>query len=321
MSTTAKRPMLAVFADQAGKLSAMVSGLGLLAIAGIICWEVFARYVLNEPTTWVTEIATYILVAVSFLGLAAAQRARAHIYVELLVDRLSSKRQQEFMVYANWIAVFFVLFCCWQTGIFVYGEYVNGTRDWGLLSTPQWIPELPILIGFVLFGFSLLGENLDAQVERTAARSWLVVLLLVGLVVGLLVCGRQLVMIQGMRLDLCCDNFADCRLEWRAHGSRCGSYDWWLGFTTLVCAHCTYSSDWRFTVLVYFGAHASGGSYCHRAWCGGCHWLIRVTSQATASDNCRTRVEQCEFLHAYSGPHVCINEYLVDAKWCDQQDV
>jgi tripartite ATP-independent transporter DctM subunit len=53
----------------------------------------------------------------------------------------------------------------------------------------------------VLFGFSLLGENLDAQVERTAARSWLVVLLLVGLVVGLLVCGRQLVMIQGMRLD------------------------------------------------------------------------------------------------------------------------
>jgi TRAP-type mannitol/chloroaromatic compound transport system permease small subunit len=73
MSTTAKRPMLAVFADQAGKLSAMVSGLGLLAIAGIICWEVFARYVLNEPTTWVTEIATYILVAVSFLGLAAAE--------------------------------------------------------------------------------------------------------------------------------------------------------------------------------------------------------------------------------------------------------
>lgn len=201
MNTTVKRPVLVSIADQAGRLSAMVSGLGLLAIAGIICWEVFARYVLNEPTTWVTEIATYILVAVSFLGLAAAQRARAHIYVELVIDRLSPKRQQEFLVFANWIAVFFVLFCCWQTGIFIYGEYVNGTRDWGLLSTPQWIPELPILLGFVLFGMSLLGENLDAQTARTAVRSWLVGLLLVGLVIGLLLCGRQLVMIQGTRLD------------------------------------------------------------------------------------------------------------------------
>ncbi len=201
MQEGTKRPALAAFADQAGKLSAMVSGLGLLTIAGIICWEVFARYVLNEPTTWVTEIATYLLVAVSFLGLAAAQRARAHIYVELVVDRLSEKRQQDLLAFANWIALFFVLFSCWQTGIFVYGEYINGTRDWGLLSTPQWIPETPILIGFVLFGFSLLGENLGIRAGHTAARSWLVVLLIVGLVVGLLLCGRQLVMIQGTRLD------------------------------------------------------------------------------------------------------------------------
>ena len=96
MTTMAKRPMLAVFADQAGKFSAMVSGLGLLAIAGIICWEVFARYVLNEPTTWVTEIATYILVAVSFLGLAAAQRARAHVqHRSSLLERREAARCAE----------------------------------------------------------------------------------------------------------------------------------------------------------------------------------------------------------------------------------
>lgn len=201
MQSGTSRPALAAFADQAGKFSAMVSGLGLLGIAGIICWEVFARYVMNEPTTWVTEIATYMLVAVSFLGLAAAQQARAHIYVELVVDRLSEARQKDFLAYANWIALFFVFFCCWQTGIFVYGEYVNGTRDWGLLSTPQWIPETPILIGFLLFGFSVLGEILGLRPGHTAARSWIVVLLLSALVLGLWFFGRQLVMIQGTRLD------------------------------------------------------------------------------------------------------------------------
>ncbi|MEY3739374.1 MAG: hypothetical protein RLZZ192_49, partial [Pseudomonadota bacterium] len=100
MESGTHRSALAAFADRAGKFSAMVSGLGLLGIAGIICWEVFARYVLNEPTTWVTEIATYMLVAVAFLGLAAAQQARAHIYVELVVDRLSETRQKDFLAYA-----------------------------------------------------------------------------------------------------------------------------------------------------------------------------------------------------------------------------
>ena len=73
MQSGTNRPALAAFADQAGKFSAMVSGLGLLGIAGIICWEVFARYVMNEPTTWVTEIATYMLVE-RLLGLRKLDR-------------------------------------------------------------------------------------------------------------------------------------------------------------------------------------------------------------------------------------------------------
>jgi hypothetical protein len=73
--TEATQSALGGFADRAGLVSGFVSGLGLLVIAAIICWEIFSRYVLNAPTTWVTEIATYLLVAVAFLGLAAAQRA------------------------------------------------------------------------------------------------------------------------------------------------------------------------------------------------------------------------------------------------------
>lgn len=197
----ARRTPLSVFADYSGRLSEFVSAMGLLAIGSIICWEIFSRYVRNEPTTWVTEISTYLLVAVSFLGLAAAQRADAHIYVELVVDTLSEKRRRQLQVATNWIGFFFVLFCCWQVAIFIEGEYRNGTRDWGLLSTPQWIPELPVLVGFVFFGVALLADNLRLHPPRSRFASWLVFGALIVLPVVLASLGRYLVPVAGTRLD------------------------------------------------------------------------------------------------------------------------
>ena len=192
---------LSSFADRAGQVSGFVSAMGLLTIASIICWEVFSRYVRNEPTTWVTEIATYLLVAVAFLGLAAAQRANAHIHVELVVDRLSPQRQQQLQLVTNWIGFFFVVFCCWQSAAFIYGEYRNGTRDWGLLSTPQWIPELPVGIGFVLFAIALLADNLRLHPPRQRAAVRFVWVALLALPVALAWLGPYLVPIAGSRLD------------------------------------------------------------------------------------------------------------------------
>ena len=196
-----RRSALGAFADRAGQVSGFLSGMGLLTIAAIICWEIFSRYVRNEPTTWVTEIATYLLVAVAFLGLAAAQRADAHIHVELVVDMLSEKRRQQLLVVTNWIGFFFVMFCCWQVALFIDGEYRNGTRDWGLLSTPQWIPELPVLFGFILLGIALLADNLRLHPpgRRLAAQIVFAALLVLPLVLAWL--GPQLVPVAGTRFD------------------------------------------------------------------------------------------------------------------------
>jgi len=197
----ADRSALGRFADRAGQLSGVVSALGLLAIASIICWEIFSRYIRNEPTTWVTEIATYLLVAVSFLGLAAAQRTNSHIYVELVVDMLKPERRRQLQVVTNWIGFFFIVFCCWQVGLFIYGEWRNGTRDWGLLGTPQWIPELPILVGFILFAIALLADNLRLHPPRNPLASWLVFAALIVLPLALAWLGPSLALIAGTRFD------------------------------------------------------------------------------------------------------------------------
>ena len=62
-----------------------LSALGLFAMVGFICFEVISRSVFNEPTVWVTEYATYLLVGIAFMALAYAQKEDGHIRVELFV--------------------------------------------------------------------------------------------------------------------------------------------------------------------------------------------------------------------------------------------
>jgi TRAP-type C4-dicarboxylate transport system permease small subunit len=61
--------------------------LGILLFATIL-WQVFTRYVLNDPSIWSEEAARYLYVGVVFFGAAAAVRDRSHIGMPFLLERL-----------------------------------------------------------------------------------------------------------------------------------------------------------------------------------------------------------------------------------------
>src|SRR5690606_7183597 len=69
--------------------TAVVSVIALFGMKKIVCYEVISSSVFNEPNTWVTEISTYVFVAIVFLVLAPAQKANSHIQVEVLISQLS----------------------------------------------------------------------------------------------------------------------------------------------------------------------------------------------------------------------------------------
>jgi tripartite ATP-independent transporter DctM subunit len=129
--------------DASGALGAAL----LLSMTAMVCWEIAARFLFNRPTSWVTEISPYLLVAIVFIGLAVTERRNGHIQVELLVTALSPSRQHRLDLLAHWIGLLFLLAAAWQMTLFNHSEYVHDSRDWGLLSTPQWIPQLPVTLG------------------------------------------------------------------------------------------------------------------------------------------------------------------------------
>lgn len=134
-----------------------VSALLLFALLAITCYDVGLRYLLNSPTSWATEISTYILVAVAFLGASYAHLKDRHIRVEVIPERFAGAIRR-LDVTAAWAAFIFVAVSAWQALLYVRSDYVNGTRAFSLLVTPLYLPEIPVAVGLLLLACAVLRE-------------------------------------------------------------------------------------------------------------------------------------------------------------------
>jgi len=157
--------------DVISQLAGIAGSLALLAMILFVCFEVVSRGLFNEPTVWVNEYATYLLIAVTFIGLAYAQKEKAHIQVELVLGALRKPARDRLTTLTLWIGLFFLVFAAWQMTSFNYQEYANNTRSWGLLATPQWKPQLMVSVGCCLFCLSFLAD-LNRKALAVGALRW-----------------------------------------------------------------------------------------------------------------------------------------------------
>jgi TRAP-type C4-dicarboxylate transport system permease small subunit len=114
-----------------------------------VCLEVFLRYCLNKPTTWVIEIASYILVWVPFLCVAWVQKRGGHIRMDLIYAGLTPKAKGVVDVIHAGISILVCAIILWY-GVKVTADfYQAGTRTQSYLLLPQW--PLTAIIPFSLF--------------------------------------------------------------------------------------------------------------------------------------------------------------------------
>ena len=161
----------------------------LLAMLAIICFDVLMRYVFNSPTTWATEIATYLLVAIAFLGMAYTHLQGAHIRMDFLISAVSPITRTTLTLIAEWLGFIFVAFAAWQSVVMTWENFVNGTRIFSLLYTPVYLPQIPIAIGFIAFGLAILANILRHSPPRAPA--WLVPAFVVVLAAALALLGAR----------------------------------------------------------------------------------------------------------------------------------
>lgn len=138
--------------DRLNEMVGFVAALSLLGLIGLVCYEVFLRYVLKAPTTWGNEMISFIFAGYIMLGGAVTLLNRDHVAMDILYSRWS-KRTQAFV---DVITAGFMLLFCWvmfqQTSIMAIEAFETGQRassDWSPLLFPVMV-SLPIGSGLLL---------------------------------------------------------------------------------------------------------------------------------------------------------------------------
>jgi len=157
---------LDAFCRFADRLSGAVGVLAAWLIVPLIlalCWEVFARYVMNAPTIWAYEIG-YLLTGSSWLlGMAYALSRDAHIRVDVLTKRMSDRAKA--LVDVAIYALIVLPFVTWLV-FALQGRVAQAIRSGERSGQSAWNPPLWPFRAIILAAFTLLAIQVLAQLLR-----------------------------------------------------------------------------------------------------------------------------------------------------------
>lgn len=120
--------------------------MSLMVVA--VTWQVITRYLLNAPSSYTSELSTFLLIWISLLGAAYALRLRAHLGIDLISRRLQDAGKARIQV-ISYIAV--IVFAAL---VFVYG----GSRlVYVTLVLNQLSPAFKVPMGYVYLAVPFSG--------------------------------------------------------------------------------------------------------------------------------------------------------------------
>jgi TRAP-type C4-dicarboxylate transport system permease small subunit len=130
------------------------------ALALVVFYQVFTRYVLDDAAGWTEEIARYLLVAVVFIGASMSVRKNNHIQVDFFYRLIPRAMQRVLSTAVDVLRVAFLgyaAYLAWQLTARIGGQRMA-------------IVDLPMgwVFGAMTFGFALMCLR-AAQVAR---RHW-----------------------------------------------------------------------------------------------------------------------------------------------------
>lgn len=131
----------------AGVVSAAMIGASVL----IVCELVFMRYVMGSPTTWQTELVTYLLVGATLVGSPYVLMIRGHVSVDLLPHFLAARGRRRLAFVGAFVGIAFCGVLFW-TGCELWYEAWAG--EW--LSETVWAVPLVFPYAALPLGFGLM---------------------------------------------------------------------------------------------------------------------------------------------------------------------
>lgn len=149
--------------------AAFIGVCAIMPLIVIMTFEVFSRYVLNEPTIWAFELSWMLMGVIFIMGLAYALRRDEHVRVDLFYGTYSPRRRAAVDVFGYLLllpCIALVAIHMLQYAIDAYwsGE-VSGVSAWNPVLWPFRAALAVGLLVFVIQVFFQLAKSVRVLVS------------------------------------------------------------------------------------------------------------------------------------------------------------
>ncbi len=165
------------------RISRTLGILGVVAMVASINIEVLGRNLFSAPTTWVTEVATYLVVAITFFTAAAVAVKGTNIRTDFVVQFLPEHARRLIERAGQWVLLLAALVLGWAATGYMLENFHSGTRSWSMIATPMWIPQTAMVVGAALLIAVLALQAMATGTDRKLANlfSWLCIAAAIGI--------------------------------------------------------------------------------------------------------------------------------------------
>ncbi|MCI9020392.1 MAG: TRAP transporter small permease [Eubacterium sp.] len=111
-----------------------LAGISFLAMVILTCWQVFTRYILQNPSTWSEELVGYLFAWMSLLGASLVTCERGHMNIPIVVEQFSLPVQKGLNCLGEIIAFLF------SATILVFGGVQITSLAMGQMTSSLGVP-------------------------------------------------------------------------------------------------------------------------------------------------------------------------------------
>ena len=112
----------------------VLAGVSFLAMVALTCWQVFTRYILQNPSSWSEELVSYLFAWMSLLGASLVVGESGHMNIPILVDRMKPGARKALHIFAEIVA------CAFAAIILVYGGIQITSLAMGQMTSSLGVP-------------------------------------------------------------------------------------------------------------------------------------------------------------------------------------
>jgi TRAP-type transport system small permease protein len=138
--------------------------MGLVIIIGIVAWQVFGRYVLNDSPTWAENLAMVLVLYVTLIGAAVGVRDAGHIGMDSLLTLVPDGPRRYISMVIHVLVAAFGAFMVWNGAILGMSVASYKLANLDLSEASRYVPL--VVSGVLIVLFSI--EHLIALLTRTA---------------------------------------------------------------------------------------------------------------------------------------------------------